>query len=99
MTLEEARMDPTALRAELEPMARENVKGRWILEAIADQNGIEVSEEELESALGRMAEGFKVATEDLKRYILSREGSLEGIRRQLREDKALDLVYREAVFV
>lgn len=98
MTLAQARVDTQAVRAELEPAAAEKVKGRLILEAIADREGITVEKTELEESLARMGQEMKLPPEDIKRLILSREGSLEGFRARLREDKALDLVYRQTVF-
>ena len=98
MTLAQARVDTQAVRAELEPIAVEKVKGRLILEAIADHEGITVEKTELEGSLARMGQELKLPPEDLKRLILSQEGSLEGFRARLREDKALDLVYSKTVF-
>jgi trigger factor len=98
MTPAQAGLNPQAMRAELEPAAVEKVKGRLILETIADHEGLAILQEELEDSLNRMAQDMKVAVEDLKRLILSREGSLEGLRAQLREEKALDLVHSKTTF-
>ena len=98
MTPSQAGLDPQAMRAELSPAALEKAKGQLILEEIADRERLEIPQEELDDSINRMAQDIKVTAEDLKRLILSREGSLEGLRAQLREEKALTLVYTKTIF-
>jgi trigger factor len=97
-TLEQARIDADVVKKEIEPAARDKVKGWLILEAIADREAVEVTKEEVEDSLARMGEEMNIPVDDLKRLILSREGSLDGLARRLREDKAQDLVYAKTVF-
>ena len=97
-TAEQARIDPEFVKTELEPVAVEKVKGWLILEAIADREGIRVSDKEIDESLEKMAKEVNLAPEDVKRLIISREGSLVGLAQKLREDKALDLVASKAIF-
>lgn len=98
VTLEQAHVDVEAFRREYQPAAESKVKGRLILEAIADREQLEVGREELDDALAKIAQEMHAGAEDVRRYLISRDGSLEPFRARLREDKALDLVYNGAVF-
>jgi trigger factor len=98
MTLEQANVDVEAFRREYQPAAESKVKGRLILEAIADQEKLDVGREEVDDALAKIAQEMHAGAEDVRRYLISRDGSLEPFRARLREDKALDLVYNGAVF-
>ena len=97
VTLEQAKIDPLAVRKEIEPSAREKVKGRLILAAIADQETLTVAQEDLDSALARTAQELKLSPEDLRRLILSQDGSLDVFRARLLEDKAMDWVVSKAI--
>jgi trigger factor len=97
VTLEQAKIDPVAVRKEIEPSAREKVKGRLILAAIADQEKLTVSPEELDAALTSTAQELKLSSEDVKRLILSQDGSLDLFRNRLLEDKAMAWVISKAV--
>ena len=97
ITLEQARVDPEAFRKEVEPSAREKVKGRLILQAIADHEKLEVTQADVDSALARTAQELKVSPEDVRRLILSQEGHLDVFKARLREDQTLDWVVSKAV--
>ena len=92
LTVQQAGIDPKFVQEQLEPAAREKVKGWLILDAIADREGLQVSQADLEEALDKMASETKLAVEDLRRMIFSREGSLDGLSHRLRQDKAMDKV-------
>lgn len=98
VSLEEAKVDVEAFRKEYLPVASGKVKGRLILEAIADQEKVDVSREELDAALAKIAAEMRATPEDIRRVIITQSGSLDGFRARLREDKALDLVCAEATF-
>jgi trigger factor len=97
VTLEQAKIDPLSVRKEIEPSAREKVKGRLILAAIADQEKLTVTQEELDAALTGTAQELKLSSEDVKRLILSQDGSLDLFRNRLLEDKAMAWVISKAV--
>jgi len=97
VTLEQAKIDPQAVRKEIEPSAREKVKGRLILAAIADREKLTVSQEEIDAALARTAQEVKLSPEDVKRLILSQDGSLDHFKARLLEDNTLDWVVSKAV--
>lgn len=97
VTLDEAKIDPQAFREEVGPAAREKVKGRLILQAIANQERLTVTGGEVDSALRQTAQELKVSPEDVRRLILSQEGTLDVFKDRLREEKALDWVASKAV--
>jgi len=99
VTLEQAKIDPQAVRKEIEPSARDKVKGRLILAAIAEQEKLTVSKEEIDAALARTASELKLTPEDVRRLIVSQEGSLDVFAERLLEDKAMDWVISKAVIV
>ena len=95
VTVQQAGIDPRFVQEQLEPAARDKVKGWLILDAIAEKEGLQVSQSDVEEALEKMASETKLAVEDLRRMILSREGSLDGLSHRLRQDKAMDFVDRK----
>jgi trigger factor len=97
VTLEQAKIDPQAVRKEIEPAAREKVKGRLILTAIAEREQLTVTQEEIDTALSRTAQELKLNAEDVRRLIVSQDGSLDVFRARLLEDKAMDWVVSKAV--
>ncbi|MBI3609215.1 MAG: trigger factor [Nitrospirae bacterium] len=97
MTLSQAKIDPLAVRKEIEPAAHEKIKGRLILSAIADREKLTVTQDEVETALARTAQELNVSPEDVRRLILSQDGSLDVFKARLLEDKALDWVMSRAV--
>jgi trigger factor len=97
VTLEQAKIDPQAVRKEIEPAAREKVKGRLILAAIAEREQLTVTPEEIDTALSRTAQELKLNPEDVRRLIVSQDGSLDVFKARLLEDKAMDWVVSKAV--
>jgi len=97
VTLEQAKIDPQAVRKEIEPSAREKVKGRLILMAIAEREQLTVTKEEIDAALLRTAQELKLSSEDVRRLIVSQDGSLDVFKARLLEDKAMDWVVSKAV--
>jgi trigger factor len=68
------------------------VKASLILEQIADQEKIEVSDEEIEQELAGLAEQAKQPIEQV-RARLAEDGGLDRIRHRIRNDKTLNYLY------
>lgn len=83
------------LFADMQPEAEKRIKNRLVLEAIVKAENIEVSDEEYESELNKMAESYGMEVDKIKEFM----GEYE--QKQIREDiavqKAVDLVVAEAV--
>lgn len=93
------KLDHEALHKEYESTAKERVKGTFILNAIAEAEKLEVTEQEIDEEIGRLAQRAKVSLQEAKRAIHQQEGSLEGLKARIREEKALNRVYSQAQFV
>ncbi|RMH05524.1 MAG: trigger factor [Nitrospirae bacterium] len=90
--------DIRRLQQELLPEAKRRVKLALILEAIADKEGITVSEQDIEEEISRLARSLKLPVEDIRHMVESGgEDSRQEFRDRLRAEKALQLVYQSAV--
>jgi trigger factor len=89
------RMDLPRLRAGQREAALREVKASLILEKIADEEKIEVSDEQLESEMEALATQSKQSLEQV-RARLTQDGGLDRIRHRIRNEKALDSLYRRS---
>jgi trigger factor len=89
------KMDFNRLRAGQKDAAEREVKASLLLDKIAEAEKIEVSEEEIEHEVQALAAQSKQPAEAV-RARLTREGALDRIRNRLRNDKALDFLYRRS---
>ena len=90
------RMDFGRLRAGQRETALREVKASLLLEKIADEEKIEVSDEEFDRELQAFAEQSKLTVDEVRER-LSKNGGLERMRHRLRNEKTLDELYRRAV--
>jgi trigger factor len=77
------------------PNAEQSVRRSIFLDAIARQENIEISDEEIDSELQKIAEGTNKSVAVLKAQ-LEKESRIEGFKQHLRENKAFDFIYRNA---
>lgn len=89
------KMDFGRLRAGQREGALREVKASLILEQIADNEKIEVSEEEAEREVEIMALRAKQPVEKVRERLVE-DGSLDRIRHSLRNEKTLDFLYRKS---
>lgn len=90
------KMDFGRLRAGQREGALREVKASLILEQIADDQKIDVSDEELDREVEMMALQAKQPLEKV-RARLTEDGGLDRIRHRLRNEKTLDFLYRRSV--
>jgi len=83
------------MREKMRPQALDEVRGQLLLDAVAKQESIEVSDDDLSDRVGDMAAARKVPAARL-RAELDRDGRLDNIRFQLLQDKTLDLLVSRA---
>lgn len=88
--------DTEAIRQEVRPDAVRNVKASLLLEAIGRKENVAVTEDEMKTALIGMSRRFGVTPENLMKFYASRDGSLNGLRHSIFEDKVLDLILTKA---
>ena len=86
--LEQAGLDWQAMADQIRPQAERRVHARLLLDAVASQHGIEVGEEDFETALAAIgrAQGRSAVS---VRQALDRSGNLVGFRDQLGREKAI----------
>jgi trigger factor len=89
------RMDFDRLRLGQRAGAVREVKASLILEQIADQEKIDVSDEELDQELLALATQAKQPVEQI-RARLTKDGGLDRIRHRLRNEKTLNYLYRRS---
>lgn len=99
MTAEQADNPAFALddemRDKMRPQALDEVRGQLLLDAVAKQESVEVSDDDVSDRIGEMAAMRKVPAARL-RAELDRDGRLDNIRFQLLQDKTLDLLVSKA---
>ncbi len=87
------------LAEELRPKALRNVQASLLLDEIADREGVIVSEEELRSRIASLAKSFQATPEAVVNLFMTRDGSLDGLRHTVREEKVMDLLLAKAEIV
>ena len=90
-----ANLDEQKMRDELRESAHDEVRAALLIDAIATEEKVEVTEAELEKRLAEMAEARDKNVPRLKAEV-QKEGRLEGVRYPLREEKTLDLLLTRA---
>jgi trigger factor len=79
------------LKAQMAGDAEKRVRNNLVLEAVAKAENIEVSDEELNEELDKMAQTYKRTIEDI-RSILAANGNLESMKLELVVKKTIDFL-------
>ena len=88
-------IDWRKLREDSRPGAEKDVRGYLVLEKVAEAEGIEVSDGEVDEAIRDLAQEQRETPATVKTR-LTREGNLSNIKQKLRNQKALDFIYQTA---
>ena len=86
-----------SLLEQMKPQALRNIQNRLVLEAIAEAENFEASEEEVEAEFAKLAEKYGMTVEKIKELFADEQK--EGIKSDLAAQKALDLITEAAVEV
>ena len=89
------KMDLQRLRVGQREQAIHDVKAALLLERVAEEENIQVSDEELDRELESLAKQSKQTSEAV-RARLTRDGGLDRIRTRIRNEKTLDFLYRQS---
>ena len=89
------KIDLNRLRAAERERARNEVKGSLLLDKIAQEENIQVDEEEINREVEALAAQARQSP-DAIRARLTREGVLDRIRDRIRSEKTLDFLYRQS---
>jgi trigger factor len=98
MKFDSANLDPQKLRESLTPLAEKEVRGRLILEKVAELETITVSEAELQQRLEQLAAQMNQRVEAVKSQ-LQKKDRLEDLRAVIQEEKTLDFLLSQANIV
>ena len=82
-------------REELKTQAEKDVRGSMLLERIAEEEQINVSDEEIEAEIDALAQASRQSKEQV-RGVLTKDGGERSIANRLRNRKALDLLRENA---
>lgn len=88
-------LDHDSLKDQFKENAEKRVRINLTLEAIAEKENIEVSEDEIEAELDKLAELYKRDKDEVKR-ILEAQGALDSIKSDLRIRKTIDLLVEQS---
>lgn len=76
--------------------AEKSVKASLLMDMIGEKEGTAVSEDEVREEIAAMAQRFHITPENIIKYYVTRDGSLEGLRHSLFERKVLALLLAKA---
>ena len=88
-------MDASKFMDTLKPQALKKINSRLVLEAVVEAEKIEVTEDEVEAELTKLAEAYKMEMDKVKELMGTRE--IEAIKMDLAVGKAVDFVTDAAV--
>ena len=83
-------MNIEKLMEQMKPEALKRIQSSLVLEAIAKEENIEVSDEEVDEELKKMAEMYGMEVEKLKEYM--RDAEKESMKKDMAIQKAVDLI-------
>ena len=89
------KMDFQRLRAGQRDQAVQDLKASLLLEKVADEEKVEVSDQEVDQEVEALAKQAKQTTEAV-RARLTRDGGLDRIRTRIRNEKTIDFLYRQS---
>jgi trigger factor len=89
------KMDLNRLRAGQREQAIHDVKAALLLERVAEEENVQVSDEELNQELEALAKQSKQTSEAV-RARLTRDGGLDRIRTRIRNEKTLEFLYHQS---
>lgn len=86
----------TELMEKLKPTAVQNVKSMILLDMIAEKEHVSVSEEELKSRILLLAQQFQSTPETIINLFVTKDGSLDNLKNNIKDEKVLDLLLSKA---
>lgn len=87
-------MDINRFKEQCKPEALKRIQSRLVMEAVANAEAIEVTEDEINTELEKMASMYQMDLERLKEVV--GENEADSIRKDIAIQKAVDLVVAEA---
>jgi trigger factor len=81
--------------AQMQPQAEQDVRGMLLIERIADEEKIEIADDEIDAEIARLAEASGKSEEQVRATLTKNDG-VRSIANRLRSRKALDIVVDNA---
>lgn len=97
LTLEMMGLDEAQYREQFRPVATSQVKGALLLHELAGKEGVEVSPEDLENRVRKIAEESGQEYDRISQYYLQNDEAKQNLEEQVREEKVLELIAGKAV--
>ncbi len=85
------------LQEQMRPQAEKRIRTRLVLEAVAEKENIEISDEAVEDELKKMAENYKMELEQIKSFMGEEE--IKQMKEDLAVQEAVDFLVAEAKLV
>jgi len=82
--------------SQLKEKALKNVRAAIIINAIGKEEGVTVTEDEVRDRISLIAKRLSAQPEAVMNLYMTKDGSLEGLRQMIFEDKVLDLLFAMA---
>ncbi|MEC7641548.1 MAG: trigger factor [Nitrospinota bacterium] len=98
MKLEDSGFDENRAQKEMRNRAEKNVKGYMLLDAIADQEKIHVSESDMDQEYALLAQQTKQKLEDVKKRLQANPESFNQTKSKLRGQKTLNFIFSNCEF-
>jgi len=89
--IRQLQLDYAKMRADLREQALTQVRGRLLIEAIADAEKLDASDEDIQAEVARLAEEMGTSLSKVQQQMRGKEAR-EALRNKVREDKALALL-------
>jgi trigger factor len=84
------------ISSQLKERALRNVKAAIIIDAIGKKEGVAVTENELKDRIHLTAERLSAKPEAIMNFYMLKDGSLEGLKHSIYEEKVLDILLAKA---
>ncbi len=94
---EKEKKETKDLQAELKQRAVRNVQASVIIDIIGKKEGVTVSDGEVDERLSGIAKKLSASPEAVKNYYMYKQGSLDGLKQSILEEKVLDMLLSNAV--
>ena len=88
-------MNKESFKEQTTPRAEERIKSRLVLEAVADAENIQATDEEFENEISDMAKNYNMEAEQVKNFL--REEDADNLKLDIRIKKAIELIVENAV--
>jgi len=93
---EQEKKDLENLQADMRNRAVRNVQASIIIDAIGKKEGITVTDDEVNERVSLLAQRLSATPEAVRNFYKYKEGSLEGMRHSIYEEKVMDMLLSKA---